>query len=201
MPAEQKDIYYLIGESRELLESSPYLETFKARGFDVLLLTDPIDEFSIPALGTYKAKKLQAADRGELDDAKDQKTDDESFKNLLAFLKGKLEDVSDVRLSKRLTESAAVLVADRGAMTAHMERLMARMGRSEEGWNKRVLELNPSHPAVVALRDLYGKLPEDPRVVDFARILYDQAVIAEGSKVKDPVAFAKRVNELLVKSV
>ena len=107
--------------------------------------------------------------------------------------------MSDVRLSKRLTESAAVLVADRGAMTAHMERLMERMGRSEEGRNKRVLELNPANPAVAALRDLYDKSPQDARVVDFARILHDQAVIAEGSKVKDPAAFAKRVNELLVK--
>jgi len=77
---------------------------------------------------------------------------------------------------------------------------MARMGRSEEGWGKRVLELNPSHAAVVSLRDLYEKNPQDARVVDFARILYDQAVIAEGSKVKDPTAFAKRVNELLVKA-
>jgi molecular chaperone HtpG len=199
MPPEQKEIYYLIGENRELLQNSPYLEAFKAKGFDVLLLTDPIDEFAIPALASYKEKRLQAADRGELDD-KETKVEDDSFKNLLAYLKGKLDDVSDVRLTKRLTESAACLVADRGAMSAHMERLMARMGRSEEGWGKRVLELNPSHAAVVSLRDLYEKNPQDARVVDFARILYDQAVIAEGSKVKDPTAFAKRVNELLVKA-
>ena len=199
MMPEQKEIYYLIGENRELLQNSPYLEAFKAKGFDVLLLTDPIDEFAIPALASYKEKRLQAADRGELDD-KETKVEDDSFKNLLAYLKGKLDDVSDVRLTKRLTESAACLVADRGAMSAHMERLMARMGRSEEGWGKRVLELNPSHAAVVSLRDLYEKNPQDARVVDFARILYDQAVIAEGSKVKDPTAFAKRVNELLVKA-
>ena len=201
MPADQKEIYYLIGEDRELIEHSPYLETFRAKGYDVLLLTDPIDEFAIPALGTYKDKKLQAADRGELEgDKEEPAAADESFKNMLAFLKGKLEDVSDVRLSKRLTDSAAVLVADKGAMTAHMERLMQRFGREDAAAAKRVLELNPSHPAVTSMRELYEKDPKDERVESYARLLLDQAVIAEGSKVKDPTAFARRVNELLVKS-
>jgi molecular chaperone HtpG len=166
----------------------------------VLLLTDPIDEFAIPALGNYKSKRLQAADRGDLPGVKDddKAADADSFKNLLAFLKGKLAEVSDVRLSKRLTDSAACLVADQGAMSAHMERLMQRMGRDGEGADKRVLELNPAHAAVTALRDLYEKSPQDARVEGHARILLDEAVIAEGSKVKDPAAFAKRINELLV---
>jgi len=202
MPADQKEIYYLIGEEREMIEHSPYLEAFRAKGYDVLLLTDPIDEFSIPALGTYKEKKLQAADQGDLDAVKDDEpVVDESFKDVLAFLKGKLEEVSDVRLSKRLTDSAAVLVADKGAMSAHMERLMQRFGREDAAVPKRVLELNPTHAAVTAMRDLYAKNKEDARVESYARLLLDQAVIAEGSKVKDPTAFAKRVNELLVKSV
>jgi molecular chaperone HtpG len=202
MPAEQKEIYYLIGESRELIENSPYLEAFKAKGFDVLLLTDPIDEFAIPALGSYKGKALRAADRGDLEAARgDEKAaDEESFKNLLAFLKGKLEDVSDVRLSKRLTDSAACLVADHGAMTAHLERLMQRLGRGEPSAPKRVLELNPAHPAVAALCDLYTRDPQDARVESYGRLLLDQALLAEGSKLKDPSAFAKRVNDLLVRA-
>src|SRR5262249_33975958 len=163
--ADQKEIYYLIGEERELIEHSPYLESFRAKGFDVLLLTDPVDEFAIPALGVYKEKKLQAADRGEIDAGKDEPpAADESFKNLLAFLKGKLDEVRDVRLSKRLTDSAAVLVADKGSMTAHMERLMQRFGREDAVGGKRVLELNPSHPAVTAIRDLYEKDPKASRV-------------------------------------
>jgi molecular chaperone HtpG len=202
MSAEQKDIHYLIGETREQIENSPYLEAFKAKNEDVLLLTDPIDEFAIPSLGTYKGKKVQAADRGDLDDAKADDKPAEEFKPLLEFLKGKLADeVSDVRLSKRLTDSAAVLVADAGAMTAHFERLMQRMGRNEEGWAKRVLELNPTHAAIVALRDLHAKKADDPRIATHARLLLDQAAIAEGSKVKDPAAFARRVNELLVKDL
>jgi molecular chaperone HtpG len=203
MPAEQKDIYYLIGESRELLEQSPYLEAFRSRGWDVLLLSDPIDEFALPNLHEYKGKKLKAADRGELDDdkaARDKREEAQgSYKKLFEALKGKLSEVADVRLSSRLKESAACLVADEGAMTAHMERLLQRMGRDTAGAARRVLELNGEHPAVVALHQLFEKLPEDPRVENYARLLYDQAVIAEGSKVKDPVAFARRVNELLVK--
>jgi molecular chaperone HtpG len=198
MPEGQDAIWYLIGETRGQLEHSPYLEAFKARGHDVLLLTDPVDEFAIPALGNYKGKQLKAADRGELPGKDDEKpADAESYTNLLAFLKGKLDDVSDVRLSKRLTESAAVLVADAGAMTAHLERLMQRMGRTPEA-DKRVLELNPTHAAVVAIRDLYAANPQDARVESYARLLLDEATIAEGSKLRDPSAFARRVNELLI---
>jgi len=106
--------------------------------------------------------------------------------------------VKEVRLSTRLKESAAILVADEGAMSAHMERLMQRLGRGEEVKPaKRVLELNPDHPAVVALEDLRQRQADDPRVEAYGRLLYDQAVIAEGSRIKDPAAFARRVNELI----
>jgi molecular chaperone HtpG len=198
MPEGQEAIYYLIGETRDQIEHSPYIEVFRSRGHDVLLLTDPVDEFAIPALGTYKGKRLQAVDRGESPGAKDEPpADADSFKNLLAFLKGKLDEVGDVRLSKRLTESAAVLVADAGAMTAHLERLMNRLGQKPET-DKRVLELNPTHAAVLATRDLYNADPQDPRVESYARLLLDEAIIAEGSKLRDPAAFARRVNDLLV---
>jgi molecular chaperone HtpG len=203
MPAEQKAIYYLIGESRELLEHSPYVETFRARGQDVLLLTDPIDEFTLPSLGKYKEKELKAADRGELDEAdKDQAKKPEvaeKFQKLFEYLKSRLPEVSDVRPSTRLKESAACLVADEGALSAHMERLMQRAGRANElEPSKRVLELNGEHPAVLAMQELFEKNAEDPRLEQYGRLLFDQAVIAEGSKVKDPVAFARRINELLV---
>jgi molecular chaperone HtpG len=198
MPIEQKDIYYLIGESREQLEHSPYLETFRARGQDVLLMTDPIDEFVIPSLGTYASKKLKAVDRDELEQPKTE--GQEKFKPLLEFLKSRLGEVSGVRLSSRLKESASCLVAAEGAMSAHMERLMRKMGQAKEGEaERRILELNGEHPAVQALLKLYEKDPQDTRLEDYGRLLCDQAVIAEGSKVKDPVAFARRINQLLVK--
>jgi len=200
----QKEIYFLIGEDREQLEHSPYLETFRSRGWDVLLLTDPVDEFMTASLHAYKGNDLKAADRGELGDdqaAKPKPEDAEQFKGLFEALKAKLPEVSDVRLSSRLKESAACLVAEEGGMTAHFERLMQRMGRLEEvGGAKRVLELNGQHPAVQSLKALYEKDANDPRLEDYGRLLYDQAVIAEGSKVRDPAAFARRINELMVKT-
>jgi molecular chaperone HtpG len=199
MPTDQKEIAYLIGESAEQLRRSPYLEAFRAKGQDVLLLTDPIDEFALPQLGEYKGKKLVAADRAEAAAAGDVPAGEkEKFAPLLAFLKGKLPDVSDVRLTNRLTESAACLVADAHGMSAHLERLMERMGRDASG-AKRVLELNPAHATVEAVRELHVRNPADPRLDLYSRLLYEQAVIAEGSKVTDPVAFAKRVNDLIAR--
>ncbi len=203
MPEGQKEIYYLIGEARELIEHSPYLEAFRKRGQDVLLLTDPIDEFMVPALHEYKGKPLKAVDQGDLaaDAAETKPEDAGKFKDLLAALKEKLPEVADVRLSKRLTESAACLVADAGAVSAHFERLMQRLGRGDEvGGTKRVLELNPDHPAVQDVQRLYVADPADPRVESYGRLFYDQAVLAEGSRVKDPAAFARRINELIAQT-
>jgi molecular chaperone HtpG len=99
-----------------------------------------------------------------------------------------------------LKESAVCLVADEGDMSAHMERLMARYGRDKEiPASKKILEVNAEHPAVQAMRQLYGKDAADARLEKYTRVLYDQAVIAEGSKVKDALAFAQRVNELLAR--
>ena len=206
MPAEQKEIYFLIGETRGLIENSPYLEAFKAKGQEVLLLSDPIDEFLVGTMHSYKDKRLKAVDRGEVEPdptAEEQKkAAAEKYAGLLAALKGRLGDeVKDVRLTTRLKESAAVLVADEGAMGAHLERLLQRMGRGEEVVpSKRILELNPNHPAVEALNKLYEQNAKDERIEAYGRILYDQAVIAEGSRVKDPSAFAKRVNDLIAKA-
>jgi len=202
MPADQKEIYYLIGESRELLEHSPYLEVFRAKGHDVLFLTDPIiDEFVIPSLTEYKGKTLHAADRGELkDDAAKKPETNERFQKLFEYLKARLPEVADVRLSSRLKESASCLVADEGAMSAQLERIMQRMGR-EMPVAKRILELNGEHPVVVAMQQLFEKKPDDPRIEEYGRLLYDEAVIAEGSKIKDPLALARRINDLLVKAM
>src|SRR5262249_48594453 len=169
MPAEQKTIWYLIGENREMLEHSPYLETFRARGQDVLLLTDPIDEFALPSLGKYKDKELKAVDRDEPEESKEEATKkselQEQFKKLFEYLKRKLPEVSDIRLSSRLKDSAACLVAGAGSMSAHLERLMERMGRGEEREPaRRILELNGEHPAVQTLQQLYEKDTQDPRV-------------------------------------
>ena len=197
MPADQTDIYYLIGESREMLEQSPYLESFKSKGQEVLLLTDPIDEFVVQNLTTFKEKKLKAVDKGELPGSVDEEKK-KSFASFLEFVAKKLPEVKEVRLSSRLERSAVCLVAKEGSSTAHMERLMARMGRNKDlPPPERILELNPNHPTVMTIRMLFDRNAEDPRLEGYCRLLYDQAVIAEGSKLKDPQAFAKRINDLL----
>lgn len=198
MPSEQKDIVYLIGETTEQLRHSPYLEAYRAQGQDVLLLSDPIDEFAIPALGEYKGKRLVAADRTPPTGSDIPAETQQKFEPLLKWFKEKLPEVADVRLTNRLTESAACLVADAYGLSAHMERLLERMGR-DTGPVKRVLELNPQHPAVEVIRQLHEKNATDARLEGYARLLYEQAVIAEGSKVTDPVAFAKRINELIAR--
>jgi molecular chaperone HtpG len=204
MPAEQKDICYLAGESRDALTNAPYLEVFRHRGWNVLFLTDPIDEFVFPTLGEYKGKKLKAADRGEVEpQPEEQKKFSEvkdRFQPLFDVMKSQFSDVSEIRLSKRLKESASCLVSDEAALGANMERLLQKLGRLEGSDHaKRILELNPEHPAVEALIKTYERNRSDPRIATYGRLLYDQAVIAEGSRLKDPQEFARLVNELLVK--
>ncbi len=204
MPASQHDIYYLTGENRSLLEHAPYLEVFRDKGWDVLLMTDPIDEFVLPSLPEYKEKKLKAADKGDVDADPDQKSRNQElqreFVPLFEILRKNLEEVKEIRLSTRLKESASCLVSEEGTMGAHMERLMQRIGQREDlGRSQRILELNPDHPVVQALKQLHQSRPDDPRIVNYGRLLYEEAVIAEGSKLKDPAAFTRRINELLIK--
>jgi molecular chaperone HtpG len=200
MPAEQKEIFFLIGETREQLEHSPYVESYRAAGQDVLLLTDPVDEFMVSALREYRGKTLKAVDRVDPGDGGVDSSLKEKYAKLLAHLKEKLPEVAEVRLTGRLKESAACLVAAEGSVSAHMERLLERWGKADTfGPAKRVLELNGAHPATLALLKLYEKDERDPRVEGHARLLYDQAVIAEGSRVRDPAALARRINELLVR--
>jgi molecular chaperone HtpG len=200
MPEGQQEIFYLLGETREAVEHSPLLESFQAKGQEVLFLTDAIDEFVAQALTEYKGKKLQAIDKGELTGEQVDEEKKKRFQPLLDFLKEKLPEIKDVRLSRRLRDSAAVLVAEQGAMGPHMERLLQRFGRADEiPPSKKVLEINPDHPAVAAVEKLLTKDPKDPRLETYIHILYEQALVAEGSRLKDPVAFARRINELLIK--
>jgi molecular chaperone HtpG len=191
MPEGQDVIYTLSGESAESLRRSPYLEAVTAKGFDVLFLTEPVDEYAIPNLREYKGKKFQPVDRGDVkgDDVPAETA--EQFAAVLTAIQADLPDVAKVVLTNRLTDSAACLVAEDGAMSAHLERLLKRSGHAVEA-TKRTLELNPKHALVAKLRDLHAA--GDPRRGDVAKLLLDQATIAEGSKIADPVGFADRVN-------
>lgn len=203
MPTDQTDIYFMTGEDRTTLEHAPSLEAFRHRGWDVLLLTEPIDEFVFPMLPEYQGKPLKAADRNAPElPAEDQKKVEEAtetFKPLLTLLAEMLGGLKEVRLSKRLKESAACLVPDEGAMGAHLERLMQKLGKAEGGPSPRILELNPEHPAVQSLLMIHAGNPADPRIETHGRLLYDQAVLTEGSRLADPSDFVRRINELLIK--
>jgi molecular chaperone HtpG len=200
----QKDIYHLAGEDRATLAHAPSLEAFKAQGWDVLLLTDPIDPFVIPGLPEYKGHALKAADRHapELPEAEKEKAQAAAgeFKPLLEFFKAQLGGLKDVRLSSRLKESAACLVAADDAMDPRMEQILARLGQGQ-GPSPRVLELNPEHPTVKALLARYQADPADARLESYAHLLMDQALIAEGSRPEDPKAFLARINELARKDL
>ncbi len=199
MPGEQTEVYYLAGEGRQVLDASPHLEGYRARGWEVLLVTDPADEIVIEALHEYKGKHLKAIDRSAADAEGISEERKAEFRPLLDYLKAKLPGLKDARLTSRLKESAVCLVSDEGAMSANLERLMRRLQREEAPVPaQRILEVNPEHPVIRAVQALHARDAGDARLNGYARLLYDEALVAEGSRVHDPLDFAKRLNELIV---
>ncbi|MFT5122378.1 MAG: molecular chaperone HtpG [Kiritimatiellia bacterium] len=207
MHPDQKAIYFISGDSRATVEHSPLLEAFKAKKYEVLFLIDPVDEVVIPAVQTYQEKPLQAVHKGEVDldteEEKEEKKEDrekatEDFKDLTDLLQSKLEeDVKEVRISERLTDSACCLVADQNGMDPYMERMMAAMGNAIPK-SKRVLEINPGHKLLPVMRDLAKKDKDHARLSDFAELLYEQALIAEGSPPKNPAKVARLMSDLML---
>jgi molecular chaperone HtpG len=209
MPEKQKEIYYITGENRTALENSPHLELLRKNGYDVLFMVDPIDEWVVQSLTEYDGKKLKSVGKGEIeldDDAKKEtekklKKAEKEHKNLVEFLKKSLEDkVKDVRFSKRLTDSACCLVSDEYDPTPNMERIFKAMNQAMPA-TKRILEINPDHALVSGLQGLYDKSKDDPKLADFATLLYDQALLAEGSTIPDPLSFSKKISDLMVASL
>jgi molecular chaperone HtpG len=203
MTETQTEIYYLCGEDRSALAANPCLETFKHLKWDVLLLMDPIDPFVMPSLTEYKSKHIKAADRHapEMPDSRQQVEEAAKiFAPLLESLKSKLKAVKDVRLSTRMKESASCLVSAEDSMDPRMEQFMARMGQGR-GPSPRVLEINPEHHIVKALLNKCQSRPDDPIIEHYGQFLFDQALIAEGSRLLDPAAFLARVNEMAAKEL
>ena len=201
MPEGQKDIYYAIGDSREAVASSPYLEALQKRGYEVLLLSDPIDEWAVDALPSYKEKKLVSAMRADLKLEDDKDEEKKKLEGAVAPLcdriKNFLKDrVVDVRPSERLTDSPACLVVPQGAHHAPMEQLLRASGRNM-GASRRILEVNPSHPLIQSLQRLHDQEPASARLQDWVETLYDQTVLMEGGRIDDPNRFARRITSLL----
>ena len=206
MPESQKAIYYLTADSLAAARGSPQLEVFQARGIEVLFLTDPIDEWVTMRLTEYGGKPLHAIDRGDLNlDGEEGKKEQEAkraeaskeYKDLLDLIRKKLDaDIKEVRLSGRLTDSACCLVADEHAMTANMERIMRSLNQGAPP-AKRILELNPTHPVLARMKAVFETDRNSPRLADYADLLHGQALIAEGSPIKDPLRFTKLVSDLM----
>jgi molecular chaperone HtpG len=208
MPEGQKEIYYITGENAAQLANSPQLEGFRARGIEVLLLNDAIDDFWLPMVGSYKDKEFASATRGEakLDDIKkidskeEEKAAPQQTEKLITALKEVYgEDVKDVRASSRLTESPVCLVASDGEVDIHLEKLL-RQNKALGFTPKRILEINPTHSLITRMSGL-AEAGNKEALSDLAWLLLDQARLLEGEPVADPLAFSQRLTRLAEKAV
>jgi molecular chaperone HtpG len=209
MKENQEVIYYAFGESKKAIAGSPYLEAVRARGYEVLFLTDPVDEWAVQAISTFDGKKLVSAMRADLplDRSDEEKREKERMTTALEPLLAKLKEllgtrVRDVKVSERLTDSPCCLVLPGNASPAFMERLLRERGR-DVGHGQRILELNPTHPLIQRLLTTVEKdgAADGERLKDWVEVLYDQAVLAEGGVPEDPNLFARRIATLLTEVV
>lgn len=196
----QEKIYYVTADNLKAAKNSPHLEVFRKKGIEVLLLSDRIDEWLVTNLSEFNGKALQSVAKGGLDlgnledeaEKEEQKKEADSYQELIEKMKITLnEQVKDVRVTFRLTESPACLVADAYDMGGNLERLLKSAGQKIQH-TKPILEINPHHPMVQRLKF------EEEKFDDWSHLLFDQALLAEGGQLEDPAAFVKRLNELLL---
>ncbi len=198
----QERIYYITSDNFAAAKNSPHLEVFRRKGIEVLLLTDRVDEWLVEHLTEYDGKKLQSIAKGDLDlgdieDEKDKEIKEKAqseLKDVLEKIKKQLETkASDVRVTHRLTDSPACLVLGEHELGLQMQQMLKAAGQNMPA-SKPVLELNPQHPLVSQLKDM-----SDEQLEDWANILFDQALLAEGGQLEDPMSFVKRMNQMLQK--
>jgi len=201
MKPDQEFIYYLTGDNLTAMLNSPHLEALKEKDYEVLLMTDPVDEFVIQAMPEYDGKKLKSAEKGDLglDSVDDEKK--AKYESLFEKLKTHLEDeVKDVKPSSHLKESVACLSGDTYDMSAYMEKLLKASGQPLPE-TKRILELNLNHPLMEKIQSVYESNPDDETLKDYSRLLLDLAVVSEGGKIENPTRFSKMVGELMAKGI
>jgi molecular chaperone HtpG len=197
MKPDQKEIYYITGDSLTALANSPHLEQLKEKDYEVLLMTDPVDEWVVMSLTEYKEKKLKSAEKGDLDlDKVDDKKKDE-YSPLFDYIKSVLEEtVKEVKPSVRLKASVSCLSGDDYDMSAYMEKILKATGQKAPQV-KRVLELNMDHPVLPKIKALFEKDKDSPLLKDYTNLLLDMAIISEGGKLENPSKFSKMVGELM----
>ncbi|MBO7940250.1 molecular chaperone HtpG [Streptomyces sp. S9] len=205
----QEDIYYLTGETRESIENSPHMEAFRAKGIEVLLLTDPVDEVWVDVVGAFDGKRLRSVAKGEVDlgTEDDTQADEErekqgeEYADLLGWMKEQLgADVKEVRLSSRLTVSPACIVSDANDLTPALENMYRAMGQDVPA-AQRILELNPGHLLVKGLNQAYREREDRTGLAETAELLHGLAVLAEGGRPKEPGRFVKLVADHLERSL
>lgn len=202
----RKEIFYLVGENRSVLEQSPVLEAFRSRGIEVLFMTDPVDEIWLQAVDGFKGLSLRDAAKGEIDlenGEEKEKTQEERtaaearFRPLMDYLKNRLSaSVREVRLSRRLTDSPACLVHDERDPSPQFARVLASLGQ-EAPQSRRILELNPQHPIVRGMENLLGDESAKAALEAYAELLYGVAALSEGSLPEDAPALSRRLSALL----
>ena len=207
MITDQKNIYFLTGDSRSTVDNSPHLEVFKKKDVEVLFMTEPVDEFILPGFGEYSDKSLKSIAQGDIDlgteeekkIAEEQKKEvTGKYKNLIKKIEESLkEDVKEVRLSNRLTDSPSCLVTDEGDINPQMERIFAAMNQPVPEV-KRILEINPNHPVIEKMNKIFESDEKNSKVSDFSELLHNQALLTEGVAVKDPVRFSKLITDLMI---
>ncbi|HOE07295.1 MAG TPA: molecular chaperone HtpG [Treponemataceae bacterium] len=201
MKTDQKAIYFITGGDEKNLRSSPLLEAYKAKGFEVLIMADDIDDIVIPSLNKYKEFDLKAVNRAGSDeelgvDKKEAEKKEKEFKPVVDKIKAALGDkVKDVHLSKRLSDSPSCIVVDENDPSLQMERMMKAMGQAGMGEVKPILEVNGDHALVSKLKDT----DDTDFIADVSFVLLDQALILSGAELQDPADFIKRMNKLLTK--
>jgi molecular chaperone HtpG len=208
MKEGQTQIFYATGESRQQILKSPHLEAFKAKGYEVLLLTDPVDEVWVGTVTEFDGKPLQSIAKGEVDLSADgdeseaeREEQQKEFADLLSWLKETLTDhVKEVRLSNRLTDSPACLITDAFGITPALARMYRASGQAIPV-GKRILELNPNHPLVTGLRQAHQDRSDDPSIAETAELLYGTALLAEGGALDDPARFAEILAGRLARTV
>jgi molecular chaperone HtpG len=203
MPVKQEEIYVLLAPDLASARRSPHLERFAEKGFEVLFLTDPVDEFVLQRFTEFGERKLRRIDRGELDLEEEEEKEEREAKEkelaplLEAVRKELAEGVEEVRFSNRLTDSPACLVASEGELTPQMRRMLREQGQDVPE-PKRVLELNACHPVVSRLEELSGDDADHARFAETCELLLGTALVTEGASPPDPTRYAKLVTDLLI---
>jgi molecular chaperone HtpG len=210
MQPGQEVIYYLTGLAREAVAQSPHLEAFREKGYEVLYLTDPVDEFWTSAGMEFSGHKFQSVGKGEVAlGPKDEKAAGEharqeaegAYQPVLSWLRETLaDDVKEVRISTRLVASPVCLVNEEKDFSPQLDELMRRMGHKTER-TKRILEVNPKHELLIKLRSQIERDPKAPELQNYARLLYGQALLSEGSQLPDGASYGRLISDLMTKSL